>query len=74
MGELSILTADGDQKLTWDPSNPEEVLIIKKHFDHFMDKGYSAFNLNESGGEGKKISAFDVLAQKIIMLPKLGGG
>ena len=74
MGELSILAPDGTQKLTWDPLNPEEIRLIKICFDQFLDKGYSAFNLNESGGEGKKISSFDVLTQKIIMVPKLGGG
>jgi hypothetical protein len=74
MGELSVLAPDGTQKLTWDPLNPGEALSIKKHFDQFLDNGYSAFILNESGGEGKKISAFDVSAQKIILVPKLGGG
>ena len=74
MGELAILAQTGALKITWDPDIPDEIMKVKEQFQLFLEKGYSAFHLNDTGGEGKKISTFNASANKIIMIPKLGGG
>ncbi len=74
MGEISILSPTGSQKLTWNPENPDEIKNVKHQFQLYLEQGYSAFHLSDTGGEGKKIMSFDALAGKIIMMPKLGGG
>ena len=74
MGELDILSPEGSQKITWHPDNSEEIQSVKLQFQSYLDQGYSAFHMRHDGGEGKKIVSFDVLAEKIIMVPKLGGG
>ena len=74
MGELSILAPSGAEKYFWDSGNPDEVKQVKNRFSQFLEKGYSAFQVNNVQGEGKKILFFDAFAEKIIMVPKLGGG
>jgi hypothetical protein len=74
MGELSVLSHLGIKNIIWNPDNPDEVADAQNQFADFLEKGYSAFNLNSSGGEGKKIFSFDSFCQKIIMIPKVGGG
>ncbi len=64
----------GIKKITWDPEIPDEVVAAKGNFHLFLEEGYSAFNLSNSGGEGNKIQIFDALAEKILMIPRLGGG
>ena len=74
MGEMSILARTGAEKITWDPEVPDEILTVKQRFQSLLEEGYLAFHVNNNGGEGKKISTFDIFAEKIIMVPKLGGG
>ena len=74
MGELAIISPTGSQKATWNPDNSDEINKAKQQFQHYLDQGYSAFHLSDTGGEGKKIMSFDALAEKVIMVPKLGGG
>ncbi len=74
MGELSILSPTGSQKLTWNPENTDEIKNIQHQFQLHLDQGYSAFHLSDTGGEGKQIVSFNAFAEKIIMVPKLGGG
>ncbi|MFO7962885.1 MAG: hypothetical protein R6U50_03100 [Desulfobacterales bacterium] len=74
MGELSILTPSGTRTLTWTPENEAETERVKQCFNQFLDEGYSAFHMQNGDGEGKKIVSFNARAEKIIMLPKIGGG
>lgn len=74
MGELSIISPTGSQKLNWDPEDEAQTRHVREQFDEHLDQGYSAYHLCDTGGEGKKIVAFDAAAGKIVMVPKLGGG
>ena len=74
MGELSILAHTGALKFNWEPNDPNQIAEAKKCFQRFMEKNYSAFLVDNTGGEGKKIQIFDASANKIIMIPTLGGG
>lgn len=74
MGEMSILSHNGAEKITWDPKIFDEIIKAREKFQFLLGKGYSAFHIMDTGGEGKKIKSFDSSAEKIIMVPKLGGG
>jgi hypothetical protein len=74
MGEMAILSPEGSQNITWNPGNSDEIQNVEYQFRLYLDQGYSAFHMSDTGGEGKMITAFNALAEKIIMVPKLGGG
>jgi len=74
MGELSYLSEEGDTKVIWDPKNEDEIEAAEAQFDTLVEKGFTAFAVKKDGEKGKKITAFDPDAGKIIMVPKLVGG
>ena len=74
MGEMSVLGADGDTKIIWDPDNEDEVENAEEQFDRLRDKGFSAFSVEKRGKKGKQIREFDPDAGKIIMVPGAAGG
>ncbi len=45
MGELCLLNDLGDVKISWDPSNPEEVSRAREMFKSLQDKGHLFFKL-----------------------------
>lgn len=74
MGELAIISAEGDTKVMWDPTNDDETEAAEAQFDRLVKKGFTAFSVKKDGEKGKKISKFDAEAGKIIMVPKMVGG
>lgn len=74
MGELAIISAEGDTKVMWDPANKDEIEAAEAQFDRLVKKGFTAFAVKKDGEKGKKISEFDADAGKIIMVPKMVGG
>jgi hypothetical protein len=57
----SIATPDisGDVKITWDPTNPEDVKNAKDHFDKLKKDGHIFFKVGDDGQKGKKVKEFD---------------
>jgi len=45
MGTLSVLSTEGDIKISWDPNNPDEVEAVRAQFNTLKEKGYLFFNL-----------------------------
>ena len=74
MGELAIISNEGDTKVMWDPQNSDEVEAAEDQFDRLVKKGFTAFAVKKDGEKGKKITSFDAEAGKIIMVPKMVGG
>lgn len=74
LNTLSVLNADGDMKIEWDPQNADQVTAAKSTFKAMKDKGYAAFKLSATGGQGEQIRDFDATAQRIIMVPAIRGG
>ena len=74
MGELAVISAEGDTKVMWDPKNDDETEAAEAQFDRLVKKGFTAFSVKKNGEQGKKISKFDEEAGKIIMVPKMVGG
>lgn len=73
MNEMSILSAEGDTKCFWDPSNPESVSAASDTFATYSSRGYRAFAMS-SGTEGEVMSGFDPSVGSILFIPPLQGG
>ena len=69
MGELAILSSNGDDKLMWDINNKDEVEKAHKEFDKFKDKDYTFFEVLRNGDQGKEIKKFDPKVESIICIP-----
>ena len=74
MGELAILSNQGDTKVMWDPDNDDEVEAAEAQFDALIEKGFTAYAVKKDGEKGLKITKFKPSAGKIIMVPKMVGG
>jgi len=74
MGELAIISKEGDTKVIWDPKNEDEVEAAEDQFDTLIDKGFLAYKVNKNGDKGTAISKFDPKAGKIILTPPIQGG
>ena len=74
MGEMRIISGEGDTKMLWDPANEDEVEAAEAQFDALVEKGFTAFKVKKDGEKGKKITKFDEDAGKIIMVPRIVGG
>jgi len=74
MGELKIISDEGDTKVIWDPKNEDEVEVAEAQFDMLIENGFTAYAVKKDGKQGKKITKFDEDAGKIIMVPKIVGG
>jgi hypothetical protein len=73
-GTLAVLDKSGDSRMQWNPNSPEEVAKARARFDEFRNKGYLAYKVSPSGGQGEVISAFDEAAARIILHSPMVGG
>jgi len=75
MGELRILSAKGDSKMLWDPTNDDEVEAAEAQFDLLLEKDFKIFKVGKdhekTGGALKK---FPATAGKLIAVPRIVGG
>lgn len=57
----SIATPDtcGDVKISWDPSNPEDVKNAKDHFEKLKKTGHLFFRIEADGKKGSKVKKFE---------------
>jgi len=75
MGELAILSAEGDTKVIWDPSNNDESEAAKCQFDMLIGKGFNIFKVGKNHEKtGGAIKKFPKTAGKLIAVPKIVGG
>jgi hypothetical protein len=73
-GQLRVMTSDGDYKAIWNKDNDDEVEAVRKQFDDFKKKGYTAYHVKKDGEKGRLMRTFDSKAEKIIMVPQMRGG
>jgi len=69
MSVMRALTSKGDDRLTWDRSEPSQVKDALKRFKDFLSKGYKAFAVLANGKKGHRLDDFDPLAEEILMVP-----
>ena len=74
MNEMFALDNTGDTKTIWNPENPDEVEAAKSTFDKLIGKGYRAFKVNKEGETAARLTTFDPLAGKMILVPQIVGG
>ena len=74
MGKISVMGKEGDTKVIWDASKPDEVESARRTFDDLKKKKYIAFKVKKDGSQGEVISEFDPDAEKIILAPPMSGG
>jgi hypothetical protein len=69
MSVMRILSENGDDRLTWDRNDPNQIKEAYKQFRNFLKKGYQAFSVMATGKKGHKLDDFDPLAEEILMVP-----
>jgi hypothetical protein len=72
--ETIKLDHTGHTSVTWDPAVEVEVEAAESTFDDMIGKGYRAFNMTGSGGQGSRMDTFDPKASKVMFVPQLRGG
>lgn len=71
---LCILDESGDSRMQWNPDDPAEVAKAQARFDEYKKKGYLAYKVNNKGGQGEVLHAFDANAERIILHSNMVGG
>ena len=76
MGEMRILSREGDTKQIWDPENETEVEAAEMLFNELVKKkGYFAYYVDYKGKKTtKQMKVFDPTAGKIIIVPTVVAG
>lgn len=73
--ELRELNHTGDTKTIWNPENPDEVQAAKDTWNRLVrDKKYLAYKVDDEGGKGEQVRAFNPQAGRLILTPQLVGG
>lgn len=74
-GEMAVMGQDGDTKIIWDKTKPDEVENARESFNRLRSKKYIAFRVEgKNGDKGEQITEFDPNAERIILSPPLVGG
>jgi len=73
MNTLRVLGKRGDDPITWDPANAEQVATAQREFYALRRKGFLAFDA-PPGGEATEITDFDPDATEILFTRPVSGG
>lgn len=74
MGEMSVLSSEGDTKILWDANSPEEIGKAREQFNDLKEKGHTFIEILTNGGQGKEIENFDPIIESILAIPKTRKG
>jgi len=75
MGEMKILSEEGDTKISWNPEKEKETEIARDKFNEMIKKGFKAFRVDDSGKKtNRRIDEFLPYAGTIILIPPIVGG
>lgn len=74
MGTMAVMGTEGDTKITWNSDKTEEVDAARAHFDRMIKEGYKAYRVDKHGDKDGVMSSFDKNAEKVIFVPRMGGG
>lgn len=65
----------GDTRVTWNPSNSDEVEAAKATFDRLIsEKKFVAYKVTGEGSKGTQVKKFDPAAGALILAPPMSGG
>jgi hypothetical protein len=73
-GKMHVMDRTGHTTHEWDPAKPVEVAVAKEMFEKLVKEGYSAFEVEQGGEQGKRVKEFNPQAGKLMMVPHLVGG
>lgn len=81
MGNLRIMSAQGDIKLSWDEKKAEvgdldaleAIKEAERIFRQERSKGSTAFRV-DTGNPAERIDRFDKTADQIVIVPRVAGG
>lgn len=75
MGEMRILSSEGDSKIVWDVKKSAEIEAAETQFDMLVgEKNYQAYYVGKTGKKSGKMKKFDPDAEKMILVPPIVGG
>jgi hypothetical protein len=75
MGEMRILSTEGDTKVIWDSENDDECDAAEAQFNSLKKKGYQAFEVGKRGKKtDERVDEWDPDLGKLIMVPGMRGG
>lgn len=71
-----VLGRDGDTKIIWDKSKPDEVAAARAMFDQLRKKNYLAFKVKGDKGDkdDEQIREFDPNVERMIFTPQMQAG
>lgn len=82
MGELKVIGTsptlmvgdriEGELRITWSPTNAQEVAYAQQIFDKYLLKGWLA--IGEKKGAKTQIFQFDPSLERIVLAPLMMGG
>lgn len=67
MGEIRVLNQHGDEKITWNPDDAEDVARAKAEFDRLKGDGYEFYEVVQT--KGRKVTRFSKKAGTLIAAP-----
>lgn len=69
IGVFRILSDNGDDRIVWDRSLPDQVRDAFKKFKELLGKGYRAYATITGGRKGHRIEDFDPGLEEILLVP-----
>jgi predicted glycosyltransferase len=74
-GQMAVMGREGDTKVIWDRTKPDEVEVARDTFDKLKKKGYMAYQVKDKDGkQGEVMQEFDAQAERVILVPQMVGG
>jgi hypothetical protein len=73
MNSMSVMNAEGDTTISWDPTNPESVEVASSTFATYAGRGYRAYAMTSST-QGEIMGGFDPTVASILFVPAMQGG
>lgn len=67
MGEIRVLTQQGDERLEWDPNDKESTAKAKAEFDRLKKEGFLFYEVAEA--RGRPVEKFSKKLGKVIAAP-----
>jgi hypothetical protein len=74
VGVLRILGPSGDTRVTWDPTDLDDVADVRRRFDEIIREGYLVFELDPRTKEGQQVRTFDPQTRELRAFRPLAGG
>lgn len=74
MNEFKVLDPNGHTCTSWNTASAEEVESARRIFNELMQRGYRAFRMAGTAGEGVPTSAFDPKDKETLLVPPIRAG